>query len=89
MSHHPNYPGLFLATGGNGHAFKFLPVLGDKVVDAIERRLDPELANLWTLSINVGGPDKTTDPVTWGGDGSRSGQRGLTIKEELAKGSNL
>lgn len=27
---------LFVATGGNGHAFKFLPVLGEKVIERIE-----------------------------------------------------
>ncbi|KII95698.1 hypothetical protein PLICRDRAFT_150559 [Plicaturopsis crispa FD-325 SS-3] len=29
-------PGLILATGGSGHAFKFLPVIGSLVADAVE-----------------------------------------------------
>ncbi|KAJ6595594.1 FAD dependent oxidoreductase [Mycena vulgaris] len=34
---------LLLATGGSGHAAKFLPVLGRLVADAIESKLTPEL----------------------------------------------
>lgn len=47
IDYHPQYEGLFLATGGSGHGFKFLPVLGDKIVAAVERRLEEELAGLW------------------------------------------
>lgn len=32
----PNRPGVIVATGGSGHAFKFLPVLGRFVADRIE-----------------------------------------------------
>jgi glycine/D-amino acid oxidase-like deaminating enzyme len=32
----PNRPGLVVATGGSGHAFKFAPVLGDLIADAVE-----------------------------------------------------
>lgn len=39
---------LFIATGGSGHGFKFFPVLGDYIVDAIEGHLDPEYLDLWT-----------------------------------------
>ncbi|KAF2226272.1 FAD dependent oxidoreductase, partial [Elsinoe ampelina] len=35
IDHHPAYPGLFIATGGSGHAFKFAPVLGEKVINRI------------------------------------------------------
>lgn len=44
----PNNNSLFLATGGSGHGFKFLPVLGDYIVDAIEGHLDPAYKQLWT-----------------------------------------
>ncbi|KAG7091015.1 hypothetical protein E1B28_010077 [Marasmius oreades] len=40
---HPSDLGLVLATGGSGHAFKFLPVLGRVVADAIEGTLDSQL----------------------------------------------
>jgi len=36
----PERPGLAVAAGGSGHAFKFLPVLGELVADACEGRLD-------------------------------------------------
>jgi sarcosine oxidase / L-pipecolate oxidase len=34
----PDAPGLLVATGGSGHAFKFAPVLGALVADALEGR---------------------------------------------------
>lgn len=43
-----NNRSLFLATGGSGHGFKFLPVLGEYIVDAIEGHLDPAYKELWT-----------------------------------------
>jgi sarcosine oxidase/L-pipecolate oxidase len=37
----PDYSStLFVASGGSGHGFKFLPVLGKHVVNALERRPD-------------------------------------------------
>ncbi|KAL0955779.1 hypothetical protein HGRIS_001993 [Hohenbuehelia grisea] len=41
---HPDDPSLLLATGGSGHAFKFLPVIGHLVVEAAHGRLDSALA---------------------------------------------
>ena len=37
----PERPGLVVATGGSGHAFKFGPVLGDIIADAVEGSVDP------------------------------------------------
>jgi glycine/D-amino acid oxidase-like deaminating enzyme len=34
----PNHPGLAVAAGDSGHGFKFAPVLGDVIADAIEER---------------------------------------------------
>ncbi|KAF7183053.1 hypothetical protein CNMCM7691_002888 [Aspergillus felis] len=78
IDYHPDYAGLFLATGGSGHAYKFFPVLGDKVVDAIEGKLEPELRSLWKWPVEV-------DQSAFEGDGSRSGEQGLLLMEELAK----
>ncbi|KAL7272953.1 hypothetical protein RUND412_004225 [Rhizina undulata] len=36
VDYHPDIKGLFIATGGSGHAYKFLPVLGEEIVDVIE-----------------------------------------------------
>ncbi|OCF39391.1 hypothetical protein I317_06819 [Kwoniella heveanensis CBS 569] len=37
---------LFVASGGSGHGFKFLPVLGQHVVNALERKPD-QFTELW------------------------------------------
>jgi glycine/D-amino acid oxidase-like deaminating enzyme len=39
----PSRRGLVIATGGSGHGFKFAPVLGDLVADALEGVARPEL----------------------------------------------
>lgn len=36
IDEHPDTPGLILATGGSGHAFKFAPLLGDWIADRVE-----------------------------------------------------
>jgi sarcosine oxidase/L-pipecolate oxidase len=41
ISQIPNVDNLFVASGGSGHGFKFLPVLGKHVVDVIERKDTP------------------------------------------------
>lgn len=38
IDHHPETEGLFVAAGGSGHGFKFAPMLGDLVADAVERK---------------------------------------------------
>jgi len=40
----PDREGLAVATGGSGHGFKFAPVLGDLIADALEGADDPVLA---------------------------------------------
>lgn len=82
VSYHPKYEGLFLATGGSGHAYKFFPVLGDKVVDALEGTLEPELRALWEWTEAT--PTSASEDM-FDGDGSRSGERNSILKDELAK----
>ncbi|KAF4621342.1 hypothetical protein D9613_000843 [Agrocybe pediades] len=60
------YPGdasLVIATGGSGHAYKFLPVIGRLVADLVEDKLEPEVVE--KLAVNK---KRTT------ADGSRSGE---------------
>lgn len=83
VSYHPAYDGLFLATGGSGHAYKFFPVIGDKVADAMEGRLDPEFRQLWTWTEVDATPVDSDD--CFDGDGSRSGVRNSNLQDELAK----
>lgn len=42
----PNKSGLMIASGGSGHGFKFLPVIGSFVVDRVEGKVGGEL-DLW------------------------------------------
>jgi glycine/D-amino acid oxidase-like deaminating enzyme len=37
----PHNPGLTVATGGSGHGFKFGPVLGSLIADAVEDKTNP------------------------------------------------
>ncbi|MEP6936721.1 MAG: FAD-dependent oxidoreductase [Chthoniobacterales bacterium] len=37
----PERPGLIVAAGDNGHGFKFAPVLGELIADAVEGRVNP------------------------------------------------
>ncbi|KAL3469243.1 FAD dependent oxidoreductase [Aspergillus californicus] len=80
ITHHPSHTNLFLATGGSGHAYKFFPVIGDKVVDALEGTLSPQLKKLWDWpeAVDEGSFEGTED-------GSRSGEKRLVLMEELAR----
>ncbi|KAL6236900.1 hypothetical protein BDW75DRAFT_205599 [Aspergillus navahoensis] len=81
ITYHPSHPHLFLATGGSGHAYKFFPLIGEKVVDALEGKLAPELRELWDWP-------EAVDEEHFDGteDGSRSGDKRLLLMDELAKG---
>lgn len=48
IDYHPQIAGLFVATGGSGHAFKFLPVLGRCIADRLEGTLNQAYADLWS-----------------------------------------
>lgn len=81
IDYHPGYEGLFLATGGSGHGFKFLPVLGDKIVEAVEGKLEGELAALWRWPVG-----ERVLPFRGCDDGSRMGERGMVLEVEWAAG---
>lgn len=68
-----------MATGGSGHAFKFFPVIGDKIVDAIEGCLEPDLKALWAW------PDEAVQKFSWEirPDGSRGGRMNMILDAEL------
>ncbi|TWU70938.1 hypothetical protein ED733_002016 [Metarhizium rileyi] len=78
---HPLLEGLFLATGGSGHGFKFLPVLGKYIVDCLEDKAPKELRFKWRYRL----PSRERDLVK-AGDGSRGGPPlRLLTSEEQAK----
>ncbi len=67
VDRHPHCDNLLVAAGGNGHAYKMLPVLGKYVVQALEGKLSPKLREKWKLDENrLAGQE-------FAGDGSRGG----------------
>ncbi|CAE7171239.1 unnamed protein product [Rhizoctonia solani] len=50
IDYHPDHPRLLLATGGSGHGFKFLPVLGRVIADRLENKLDDESRQLFSFT---------------------------------------
>ena len=47
VSPHPDHNGLFIATGGSAHGFKFMPILGKYIADMLEGVLEPEIVKAW------------------------------------------
>ena len=47
VSPHPAAEGLYVATCGSFHGFKFFPVLGKYVAQMLEGTLEPELERRW------------------------------------------
>ena len=43
IARNPDRPGLTVASGDSGHGFKFAPVLGDLIADALEAKPNPVL----------------------------------------------
>ncbi|KAL8872723.1 MAG: hypothetical protein Q9174_001691 [Haloplaca sp. 1 TL-2023] len=80
ICYHPQYSNLFLATGGSGHGFKFLPVLGEKVVEILQGK-GGEWAELWRWRSKVGDEG-------WKGEGSRGGERGLSLESAMREGAS-
>lgn len=78
IDYHPSYDDLFIAAGGSGHAFKFFPVIGEKVVAAIEQRLDPELRDLWSWKTEAAEGFIGTE------DGSRAGRKEMLLENEMS-----
>ncbi|OAG35585.1 hypothetical protein AYO21_10261 [Fonsecaea monophora] len=91
ITSHPRLKHLVLATGGSGHGFKFFPVIGDKIVAAIQGRLEPELAHIWRWR----SPEDLREEVMKNGgdefiaceDGSRAGRKGMILDEEMKRGT--
>lgn len=85
---HPGWESLFVATGDSGHGYKFLPVLGEKVVDCMTGK-GGELAKKWRWKeMEDDDVGRETNGVYKGlstEDGSRGGAPGMILKEELKR----
>ncbi|CAK4030544.1 related to fructosyl amino acid oxidasesarcosine oxidase [Lecanosticta acicola] len=83
ITHHPKYRGLFVATGGSGHAYKFLPSIGERIVDVIQAKdrdeLGAELRQRWNW------PQRIQEDHVWTNDWRGSGPKGLILEEEFQK----
>ncbi|KAK0640965.1 FAD dependent oxidoreductase [Cercophora newfieldiana] len=77
ITYHPQYKGLFVATGDSGHGFKFMPVLGEKIADCIMHNCPLEFVGKWSWK-----PDAN---VVITEDGSRGGKPGLLLANELGR----
>ncbi|KAK2590372.1 hypothetical protein QQS21_011948 [Conoideocrella luteorostrata] len=87
---HPGWKGLFIATGDSGHGYKFLPLLGDKILDCMLGKGGP-LGDKWkwkevddeSIGKEING--KFRGLITM--DGSRGGCPGIVLEEELRRES--
>ena len=78
ITYHPEYDGLFVATGDSGHGYKFLPVIGERIVDCVEGNVPQEFKQKWIW------PEKTSKQVVTE-DGSRGGLPGMILEDELRR----
>jgi sarcosine oxidase/L-pipecolate oxidase len=62
ISPHPQCDKLYIATGGSFHGWKFLPVIGDYVVDMMQGSLDSDLADRWAWD-KKGGDGHSANPT--------------------------
>ncbi|UPX09312.1 uncharacterized protein EKO05_0000003 [Ascochyta rabiei] len=79
VDNHSTVQNLFFATGGAGHGFKFLPVLGKYLADCFEDKAPSDLRHKWRLR-----PVNQEQHGDKFGDGSRAGPplRQLTAIEQ-------
>lgn len=56
----PKHPGVIIASGDSGHAFKFAPVLGDLIADVVEEKENPLVE-----------PFRTREPLAHAAEGAR------------------
>ncbi|KAI1118393.1 DAO-domain-containing protein [Nemania sp. NC0429] len=80
IDYHPSYENLFIATGGSGHAFKFLPILGDKIVDCLLGRCPEEFQEKWKWN----GSAKVRSNANDSEEVPSTGQEGTPADDDLA-----
>ena len=54
ISAHPHCGSLYIASGGSFHSWKFLPIIGEYVVQMLDGSLDEEKASRWAWDRNSG-----------------------------------
>ncbi|KAK4619510.1 hypothetical protein CLAFUW4_11457 [Fulvia fulva] len=86
ITYHPKYKNLFVATGGSGHAYKFLPTIGERIVDVIQQKDRDELGA--TLRGRWSWPKRRLHDHVWTNDWRGEGVKGMILEEEYKKGGN-
>jgi sarcosine oxidase/L-pipecolate oxidase len=80
IDYHPKYKGLFVATGGSGHGYKFVPKIGERIVDVMKRQprddLGTALQKKWAWP-----KQKYHFDHVWTNDW-RGGRKGMILEEE-------
>lgn len=84
VSYHPRYENLFVATGGSGHAYKFLPVVGDKVVECVLGDTPEAFKGKWEWKEGM----RVAEDQVWTEDW-RGGVKGMVLDEEYKKGEKI
>ncbi|KAH8426802.1 NAD(P)/FAD-dependent oxidoreductase [Aspergillus melleus] len=74
VDRHPQIDGLFLATGGAGHSFKYMPILGRYIADVYENKASPDIRQKWRFRL----PDGILE-----GPKARDGSRGAPPLRQL------
>jgi sarcosine oxidase/L-pipecolate oxidase len=85
----PSKKNLMVATGGSGHGFKYLPVLGKWIVDIIEGKqlngADAEVAKRWKWR-SLGNGTILINKLMEGSEGNRTlAKQTLVSDEDLGK----
>lgn len=84
IDYHPKYKGLFVATGGSGHAYKFVPIVGERIVDVMLDQHRDDLGK--TLKEKWSWPKtKYHSDHIWTDDW-RGGKKGMILDDELRMG---
>ncbi|KAJ1560459.1 hypothetical protein HK405_007014, partial [Cladochytrium tenue] len=86
IDHVPDSPGLFVATGGSGHGFKFTPVLGEVIADLAEGKPSPYRELFRWRAPAPGGPTSVPDPIR---DAESYGRPRQLAEEPLADADDL
>lgn len=83
IDYHPKYKGLFLATGGSGHGYKFVPKIGERIVDVIKGQPRDDLGT--ALQKKWAWPEqKYHFDHVWTNDW-RGGSKGMILAEEHSR----
>lgn len=61
----PNTKNLYIGTGGSGHGFKFMPIIGKYIADMLEGKLDKEYAELWKWRFGATPVKTGQEPHPW------------------------